>query len=127
MATTYVWKVASLKTDPNDDNYITEAQAKVFGTEGSVTKATNVSCLFPGNKAAVGSDFKSIEDLKKAEGEAIIIGWIKVGIMDYKVKIIEKTIQDMIDIHNKKVLEATINAAETSYTAQPTETVTPEE
>ena len=127
MATTYVWKVASLKTDPNDDNYITEAQAKVFGTEGSVTKATNVSCLFPGNKAAVGSDFKSIEDLKKAEGEAIIIGWIKVGIMDYKVKIIEKTIQDMIDIHNKKVLEATIDAAETSYTAQPTETVTPEE
>lgn len=127
MATTYVWKVASLKTDPNDDNYITEAQAKVFGTEGSVTKATNVSCLFPGNKAAVGSDFKSIEDLKKADGEAIIIGWIKAGIMDYKVKIIEKTIQDMIDIHNKKVLEATINAAETSYTAQPTETVTPEE
>ena len=127
MATTYVWKVASLKTDPNDDNYITEAQAKVFGTEGSVTKATNVSCLFPGNKAAVGSDFKSIEELKKADGEAIIIGWIKAGIMDYKVKIIEKTIQDMIDIHNKKVLEATINAAETSYTAQPTETVTPEE
>ena len=127
MATTYVWKVASLKTDPNDDNYITEAQAKVFGTEGSVTKATNVSCLFPGNKAAVGSDFKSIEDLKKADGEAIIIGWIKAGIMDYKVKIIEKTIQDMIDIHNKKVLEATIDAAETSYTAQPTETVTPEE
>ena len=127
MATTYVWKVASLKTDPNDDNYITEAQAKVFGTEGSVTKATNVSCLFPGNKAAVGSDFKSIEDLKKADGEAIIIGWIKAGIMDYKVKIIEKTIQDMIDIHNKKVLEATINAAETSYTAQPTERVTPEE
>ena len=127
MATTYVWKVASLKTDPNDDNYITEAQAKVFGTEGSVTKATNVSCLFPGNKAAVGSDFRSIEDLKKADGEAIIIGWIKAGIMDYKVKIIEKTIQDMIDIHNKKVLEATIDAAETSYTAQPTETVTPEE
>ena len=127
MATTFTWKVDSLKTDPNDENYITEAQAKVFGTEGSVTKATNVSCLFPGNKAAVGSDFKSIEDLKKADGEAIIIGWIKAGIMDYKVKIIEKTIQDMIDIHNKKVLEATIDAAETSYTAQPTETVTPEE
>ena len=127
MATTYIWKVASLKTNPNDDNYITEAEAKVFGTEGSVTKATNVSCIFPGNKAAVGSDFKPIEDIKKADGEAIVIGWIKAGIMDYKVKIIEKTIQDMIDIHNKKVLEATIDAAETSYTAQPTETVTPEE
>ena len=47
--------------------------------------------------------------------------------MDYKVKIIEKTIQDMIDIHNKKVLELTVNAADTSYSAQPTETTTPEE
>ena len=127
MATTYVWKVASLKTNPNDDNYITEATAKVYGTEGSVTKATDVSCLFPGNKAAVGSDFKSLDDLKKEDGEAIIVGWIKTGIMDYKVKIIEKTIQDMIDIHNKKVLELTVNAADTSYSAQPTETTTPEE
>ena len=127
MATTYIWKVASLKTNPNDDNYITEATAKVYGTEGSVTKATDVSCLFPGNKAAVGSDFKSLDDLKKEEGEAIIVGWIKTGIMDYKVKIIEKTIQDMIDIHNKKVLELTVNAADTSYSAQPTETTTPEE
>jgi len=127
MATTYIWKVASLKTNPNDDNYITEAKAKVYGTEGSVTKATDVSCLFPGNKAAVGSDFKSLDDLKKEEGEAIIVGWIKTGIMDYKVKIIEKTIQDMIDIHNKKVLELTVNAADTSYSAQPTETTTPEE
>ena len=127
MATTYIWKVVSLKTNPNDDNYITEAIAKVYGTEGSVTKATDVSCLFPGNKAAVGSDFKSLDDLKKEEGEAIIVGWIKTGIMDYKVKIIEKTIQDMIDIHNKKVLELTVNAADTSYSAQPTETATPEE
>ena len=127
MATTYIWKVASLRTNPNDDNYITEATAKVYGTEGSVTKATDISCLFPGNKAAVGSDFKSLDDLKKEEGEAIIVGWIKTGIMDYKVKIIEKTIQDMIDIHNKKVLELTVNAADTSYSAQPTETTTPEE
>ena len=127
MATTYIWKVASLRTNPNDDNYITEATAKVYGTEGSVTKATDVSCLFPGNKAAVGSDFKSLDDLKKEDGEAIIVGWIKTGIMDYKVKIIEKTIQDMIDIHNKKVLELTVNAADTSYSAQPTETATPEE
>lgn len=127
MATTFTWKVESLKTNPNDDNYITEAQAKVFGTEGSVTKATNVSCVFPGNKAAVGSDFKTIDDLKKADGEAIIVGWIKTGIMDYKVAKIEKTIQDMIDIHNKKVLELTVNAADTSYSAQPTETATPDD
>jgi hypothetical protein len=127
MATTFIWKVASLKTNPNDDNYITEATAKVFGTEGSVTKATTVSCIFPGNKATVGSDFKSLDDLKKEDGESIIVGWIKVGIMDYKVAKIEKTIQDMIDIHNKKVLELTVNAADTSYSAQPTETTTPEE
>jgi hypothetical protein len=127
MATTFIWKVASLKTNPNDDNYITEATAKVFGTEGSVTKATTVSCIFPGNKATVGSDFKSLDDLKKEDGESIIVGWIKVGIMDYKVAKIEKTIQNMIDIHNKKVLELTVNAADTSYSAQPTETTTPEE
>ena len=71
MATTFTWKVDSLKTDPNDDNYITEATAKVFGTEGSITKATSVSCIFAGNKAAVGSDFKSIEDLKKEDGIGI--------------------------------------------------------
>ena len=127
MATTFIWKVDSLTTNPNDDNYITEATAKVFGTEGSVTKATTVSCIFPGNKATVGSDFKSLDDLKKEDGESIIVGWIKVGIMDYKVAKIEKTIQNMIDIHNKKVLELTVNAADTSYSAQPTETTTPEE
>ena len=127
MATTFIWKVTSLKTNPNDDNYITEATAKVFGTEGSVTKATDVSCIFPGNKATVGSDFKSLDDLKKEDGESIIVGWIKVGIMDYKVAKIEKTIQNMIDIHNKKVLELTVNAVDTSYSAQPTETTTPEE
>ena len=142
MATTFTWKVDSLKTDPNDDNYITEATAKVFGTEGSVTKAVSITCLFSGNKASVGSDFKSLDDLKKEDGEAIIVGWIKTGIMDYKVKIIEKTIQDMIDIHNKKVIEYEQNslggfqgevenddiaAADTSYSAQPTETPTPSE
>ena len=127
MATTFTWKVASLKTDPNDDNYITEAQARVFGTEGSVTKATTVSCLFPGDKASVGSDFKSLDDLKKEDGEAIIVAWIKAGIMDYKVAKIEKTIQNAIDIHNSKVIETTVNAADTSYSAQPTETATPEE
>ena len=127
MATTFTWKVDSLKTDPNDDNYITEATAKVFGTEGSITKATTVSCIFPGNKAAVGSDFKSLEDLKKEDGESIIVGWIKVGIMDYKVAKIEKAIQNAIDIHNSKVIETTVNAADTSYSAQPTETPTPSE
>ena len=127
MAPTFTWKVDSLKTDPNNDNYITEATAKVFGTEGSITKATTVSCIFPGNKAAVGSDFKSLEDLKKEDGESIIVGWIKVGIMDYKVAKIEKAIQNAIDIHNSKVIETTVNAADTSYSAQPTETPTPSE
>ena len=127
MATTFTWKVESLKTNPNDDNYITEATAKVFGTEGSITKATTVSCIFPGNKAAVGSDFKSLEDLKKEDGESIIVGWIKVGIMDYKVAKIEKAIQNAIDIHNSKIIETTVNAADTSYSEQPTETPTPSE
>ena len=142
MATTFTWKVDSLKTDPNDDNYITEATAKVFGTEGSVTKAVSISCLFSGNKASVGSDFKSIDDLKKEDGEAIIVGWMKTIFMDYKVAKIEKLVQKAIDSHNEKVIEYEQNsfggykgeiavenfdAADTSYSAQPTETPTPSE
>ena len=123
MATTFTWKIESLKTNPNDDHYIMEATAKVFGTEGDVTKATSVSCVFDGNKDAVGSDFKSIDDLKKVEGESIIVDWIKTGIMDYKVAKVEKNIQRMIDSHNKKVLESTVYAADTSYSEQPTETI----
>ena len=143
MATTFTWKVDSLKTDPNDDNYIYEATAKVFGTEGLVTKAVSISCLFlPGNKASVGADFKSIDDLKKEDGEAIVIGWMKTIFMDYKVAIIEKLVQKAIDSHNEKVIEYEQNsfggyqgevenldiaAADTSYSAQPTETPTPSE
>ena len=59
MATTFQYKVRSLKTDPNDDNYITEATVEVFGTEGSVTKSSSAHCVFPGNKTVVGSGFKS--------------------------------------------------------------------
>jgi len=122
MATSFTWKIESLKTDPNDDHYIMEATAKVFGTEGDVTKATSVSCVFPGNKDAVGSDFKSIDDLKKVEGESIIVDWIKTGIMDYKVAKIEKNVQNLIDLHKNIVLETTVYAADTSYSEQPTET-----
>ena len=140
MATTFIWKVDSLKTNPNDDNYITEATAKVFGTEGSVTKAVSITCLFSGNKASVGSDFKSIDDLKKEDGEAIVIGWMKTIFMDYKVAKIEKLVQKTIDSHNEKVIEYEQNslggfqgevenddiaAADTSYSAQPTETPLP--
>ena len=122
MATIFTWKIEFLKTNPNDDHYITEATAKVFGTEDDITKSTTVSCVFPGNKDSVGSDFKSIDDLKKVEGESIIVDWIKTGIMDYKVAKVEKNVQRMIDSHNKKVLESTIYAADTSYSEQPTET-----
>ena len=66
MAATFQYKVFSLKTDPNDDNYITEATLEIFGTEGSVVKACTCHCVFPGNKSVVGSGFKSLDDLKKA-------------------------------------------------------------
>tara|TARA_R100000231_G_scaffold135086_1_gene109243 strand:+ start:2158 stop:2529 length:372 start_codon:yes stop_codon:yes gene_type:complete len=119
MATTFIWKVASLKTNPNDDNYITEAKANVFGTENEVTKAVGVTCYFLGDKASVGSDFKSIEDLKKEEGEAIIIDWIKKGIKEGKEAKLQKQIQYKIDKHNGKIAELTIEAEDTSYSAQP--------
>ena len=124
MATTFVYKVKSFKTDPNDDNYIKEATVEIFGTEGSVTKSTSCHCVFPGNKTAVGSDFKSLDDLKKAEGEAIIVDWVKAGWTDYKVKKLEGFVQSAIDTHNEKATEAELESKDTSYTASPT--VTPD-
>lgn len=122
MATTFVYKVNSLKTDPNDDNYIKEATVEIFGTEGSITKSTFCHCVFPGNKAAVGSDFKSLDDLKKAEGEATIVDWVKAGWTDYKVKKLEGFVQVSIDKHNEKATETEVKSKDTSYSASPTVT-----
>ena len=124
MATTFVYKVKSLKTDPNDDNYITEATVEIFGTEGSITKSSTCHCVFPGNKAGVGSDFKSLDDLKKAEGEATIVNWVKAGWTDYKVKKLEGFVQASIDKHNEKATETEVASKDTSYAAVPT--VTPD-
>ena len=77
MAATFQYKVRSFKTDPNDDGYISEVMVEIFGTEGSVTKATTCHCVFPGSKSVVGSGFKSLDDLKKAEGEATIVEFIR--------------------------------------------------
>ena len=125
MAATFQYKVRSLKTDPNDDNYITEAIVEVFGTEGSVTKSTSAHCVFPGNKAVVGSGFKSLDDLKKAEGEATIVNWVKAGWTDYKVKKIEGFVQKAIDDQNNKATETLINSEDTSYAAAPAVTPDP--
>tara|TARA_B100000965_G_scaffold190307_1_gene158868 strand:+ start:3523 stop:3930 length:408 start_codon:yes stop_codon:yes gene_type:complete len=124
MAATFQYKVFSLKTDPNDDNYITEATLEIFGTEGSVVKASTCHCVFPGSKLAVGSDFKSLDDLKKAEGEATIVSWVKAGWGDDKCKKLEGFIQQQIDIHNKKAVISELESKDTSYSASPT--VTPE-
>ena len=130
MATTFTWKVDSLKTDPNDDNYITEATAKVFGTEGSVTKMETQSCIFTGNKAAVGSDFKAYSTIIGSDkaftstGEDTIVGWVKDTFMDYKVTKIQNRIQAQIDTHNEKVLETELDP--TSSVAKPEVTVTPD-
>ena len=125
MATTFQYKVRSLKTDPNDDNYITEAIVEVFGTEGSVTKSTSAHCVFPGNKAVVGSGFKSLDDLKKAEGEATIVNWVKAGWTDYKVKKIEGFVQKAIDDQNNKATETIVKSEDTSYAAAPAVTPDP--
>ena len=125
MTATFQYKVSSLKTDPNDDGYITEATIQIFGTEGSITKSTYCHCVFPGNKAGVGSDFKSLDDLKKAEGEATIVGWAKAGWTDYKVKNLEAAVQNQIDDQNSKVNEVIVNSADTSYAASPEVTPDP--
>ena len=124
MAATFQYKVRSLKTDPNDDNYITEAMVEIFGIEDGVVKASTCHCVFPGNKSVVGSGFKSLDDLKKAEGEAIIVGWVKAGWGDAKCKKLEGFIQASIDKHNEKAVISELESKDTSYSASPT--VTPE-
>ncbi len=122
MAATFQYKVRSFKTDPNDDGYISEAMVEIFGTEGSVTKATTCHCVFPGNKTAVGSDFKSLDDLKKAEGEATIVEWVKAGWGDAKCKKLEGFVQAAIDKYNEKAVVTELESKDTSYAASPTVT-----
>lgn len=130
MATTFSWRVKSVKSDPNDDEFIKEVIVEVFGTEGSVTKMETQSCIFTGNKAAVGSDFKAYSTLIGSDkaftstGEDTIVGWVKDTFMDYKVTKIQNRIQAQIDTHNEKVLETDVEP--TSTVAKPEVTVTPD-
>jgi len=125
MAATFSYKVSSLKTDPNDDGYITEATVQIFGTEGSVVKACNCHCVFPGSKSVVGSGFKSLDDLKKAEGEATIVEWVKAGWGDAKCKKLEGFVQAAIDKYNEKAVVTELESKDTSYAASPTVTDDP--
>ena len=131
MATTFSWRVKSVKSDPNDDEFIKEVGVEIYGTEGSVTKMETQSCIFTGNKAAVGSDFKAYSSLIgsdkafTATGEDTIVGWVKDTFMDYKVTKIQNRIQTQIDLHNKKTIETDVEP--TSSVAKPTVTKTPEE
>tara|TARA_R100000329_G_scaffold113101_1_gene92825 strand:- start:93 stop:494 length:402 start_codon:yes stop_codon:yes gene_type:complete len=130
MATTFSWRVKSVKSDPNDDEFIKEVIVQVFGTEGSVTKMETQSCIFTGNKAAVGSDFKPYSTLIGSDkaftstGEDTLVGWVKDTFMDYKVTKIQNRIQAQIDTHNEKVLETEVEP--TSSVAKPEVTVTPD-
>ena len=130
MATTFSWRVKSVKSDPNDDEFIKEVIVEVFGTEGSVTKMETQSCIFTGNKAAVGSDFKAYSTIIGSDkaftstGEDTIVGWVKDTFMDYKVTKIQNRIQAQIDTHNEKVLETDVEPRST--VAKPEVTVTPD-
>tara|TARA_B100000508_G_scaffold138373_1_gene134276 strand:+ start:440 stop:832 length:393 start_codon:yes stop_codon:yes gene_type:complete len=130
MATTFTWRVVSVKSDPNDDGFIKEVTVEIYGTEGSVTKMESQSCLFTGNKASV-TDFKAYSTLIGSDkaftetGEETIVGWVKDVFMDYKVTKIQNRVQNQIDLHNKKTLETSVEP--TSSVAKPTVTATPEE
>ena len=129
MATTFSWRIKSVKSDPNDDGFIKEVNVEIYGTEGSVTKMETQSCLFTGNKASV-TDFKAYSTLIgsdkafTATGEETIVGWVKDTFMDYKVTNIQNRIQAQIDLHNEKTLET--NVEPTSSVAKPTVTKEPD-
>ena len=126
MATTFSWRVKSVKSDPNDDDYIKEVVVEVYGTEGSVTMMETQSCFFTGNKASVGSDFKPYSTLIGSDkaftdtGEDTIVGWVKDVFMDYKITKIQSRIQTQLDLHNKKTIETEVEP--TSSVAKPTVT-----
>ena len=88
------------------------------------------TCIFTGNKASVGSDFKAYSTLIGSDkaftdtGEDTIVGWVKDTFMDYKVTKIQNRIQAQIDTHNEKVLATEVEP--TSSVAKPTVTVTPD-
>ena len=130
MATTFSWRVTSVKSDPNDDDFIKEVKVEIYGTEDTVTKMESQSCIFTGNKAAVGSDFKAYSTLIgsdkafTATGEDTIVSWVKDTFMDYKVTKIQNRIQAQIDLHNNKTLETDVEP--TSSVAKPEVTVTPD-
>ena len=129
MATTFSWRVQSVKSDPNDDEFIKEVGVEIYGTEGSVTKMETQTCIFTGGKASV-ADFKAYStliDSKKAftaTGEETIVKWVKDTFMDYKVEKIQKRIQAQIDIHNEKTIETDVQP--TSSVAKPTVTASPD-
>jgi len=129
MATTFSWRINSVKSDPNDDEFIKEVGVEIYGTEGSVTKMETQSCLFTGNKASV-TDFKPYSTLIGSDkaftdtGEETIVGWVKDTFMDYKVTKIQNRIQAQIDLHNEKILETEVEP--TSSVAKPEVTVTPD-
>ena len=129
MATAFSWRVQSVKSDPNDDEYIKEVIVQIYGTEGSVTKMETQSCIFTGGKASV-ADFKAYStliDSSKAfttTGEETIVKWVKDTFMDYKVEKIQKRIQAQIDIHNEKTIETDVQP--TSSVAKPTVTASPD-
>ena len=129
MATAFSWRVQSVKSDPNDDEYIKEVIVQIYGTEGSVTKMETQSCIFTGGKASVANfkAYSTLIDSSKAfttTGEETIIGWVKDAFMDYKVAKIQNRIQAQIDTHNEMVLETDVEP--TSSVAKPEVTVTPE-
>ena len=75
--------------------------------------------FFRAKKADV-SDFKSLDDLKKAENESIIVNWVKDGFTEYKVTKLENIVQNLIDQHNGTYnKEKQVRADETSYPSLP--------
>lgn len=122
----YTWRIESLFTDESDDGFLYSANVHVYGIQDGVTKLYEFLHNFAGNKAAVGAEFKSIDDLKKADGEAIIIGWIKNTIGTEKVAEIEATLRRRINDHNLVPAKGWISHIDIDWPPLPEETPLPE-
>ena len=101
MSVTYTWRIGKIESNVADDNFIRVVECHIYATKDGVTKKTTWEVPFDNlSKSELGSDFKSYEDLTKAEGEAILIQWAKDKLGSDRVAQLEDVALGNINIHN---------------------------
>ncbi len=101
MSVSYTWRIGEIESNPDDSNYIRSVECHIYATKDGVTKKTQWIVPFDNlTKADIISNFKSYEDLTKAEGEATLIQWAKDKLGSDRVAQLEDVALGNVNIHN---------------------------